>query len=112
MYGHNTMPDVLGEILRRLDALEGAVHGKASKFFNRKLSKSQVALREGNTTRNVDRKVKAGILPPPDGYDNGHPFWWLSTLETNDRVRADLPTIIKRPSNAGNPAIRRVLDTT
>jgi hypothetical protein len=39
------MPDVLGEILRRLDALEGAVHGRASQFFDRKLSKVQVAIR-------------------------------------------------------------------
>jgi hypothetical protein len=29
------MPDVIGEIIQRVDALEAAVHGRASDLFNR-----------------------------------------------------------------------------
>jgi hypothetical protein len=39
------MPDIIGQILQRLDALETAVHGRASEHFDRKLFKPQVALR-------------------------------------------------------------------
>ena len=41
------MPDIIGQILQRLDALEAAVNGRASEHFDRKLFKAEVALREG-----------------------------------------------------------------
>ena len=38
------MPDIIGQILQRLDALEAAVNGRASEHFDRKLFKAEVAL--------------------------------------------------------------------
>jgi hypothetical protein len=99
------MPDVIGEIIRRLDALEGAVLGRTSNFFDRKLFKPEVALREGRSMRSVDRDAAAKKFPPPDGVTNGREWWWLSTLERHDRERVQSTT--RTPPNAGKPAIRR-----
>lgn|SRR5262249_20096070 len=101
------MPDVLGDVLRRLDALEAAVFGRASQFFNRKLFKREVAQREGCHPRTIERKVVDGTYPPPDGVENGYPWWWLSTLEANDRAQAALPPTTKKPSNAGRGRPRK-----
>src|SRR5689334_6473353 len=98
------MPDVLADIIRRIDALEGAVHGRASEHFNKKLFKSQVALREGRHPRSIERDYKdkkKKKFPPPDGVTNGREWWWLSTLERHDRERAGLPTATRTPPNAG-----------
>jgi hypothetical protein len=83
-----TMPDILGDLIRRVDVLEAAVCGRASTFFDRKLFKSELALREGRATKTIERGVLAGSFPPPDGVTNGKAWWWLSTLERNDRAHA------------------------
>jgi hypothetical protein len=100
------VPDILGDIKRRLEALEALVHGRVSDFSNRKLFKPEVALREGDVAlRTVDRWIAAKTFPKPDGYDQrGYPFWWLSTLEKNDRERAELPTVIPKRPSKGKPA--------
>jgi hypothetical protein len=63
------MPDIIGQNLRRLEALEAAVNGRASEH--------------------IERNVSAGRFPPPDGVTNGHAWWWLATLERHDRLRQD-----------------------
>jgi hypothetical protein len=101
------MPDIIGQILQRLEALETAVHGRASEHFDRKLFKPQVALREGRTMRSVERNVAAGIFPPPDGSSGGHSWWWLSTLEQHDRAVAAKPVVTRTPPNARKGAASR-----
>ena len=59
------MPDIIGQILQRLDALEAAVNGRASEHFDRKLFKAEVALREGVVARTIERNVAEGSFPPP-----------------------------------------------
>jgi hypothetical protein len=86
------MPDVLGDIIRRIDALEAAVFGRASEFFNHKLTKPQVALREAKSVRQVERDVEKQVLPPPDEIINGRWYWWLSTLERHDREQGENAT--------------------
>jgi hypothetical protein len=100
------MPDILGDLIRRIDALEAAVLGQASEFFNRKLFKPQVALREGRHPRSIERDYKGKDkkkkkFPPPDGVTNGREWWWLSTLERHDREQAGLPVTTRTPPNAG-----------
>jgi hypothetical protein len=104
------MPDILGDVLQRLDALEAAILGRASDFFDRKLTKPQVALRNAISARQLERNVKDEKHPPPDEIVNGRWYWWLSTLERHDRERVQSPR--RAPSNAGKAAIKRELDTT
>jgi hypothetical protein len=99
------MPDVLGEITRRIDALEAAVFGRASDYFDRKLTKPMVALREAKSARQIEREVGGGKYPPPDEIINGRWYWWLSTLERHDRERSQSTT--RTPPNAGNPRQRK-----
>jgi hypothetical protein len=54
------MPDIIGQILQRLVALEAAVNGRASEHFDRKLFKAEVALREGVVAR------YSGWTPAPE----------------------------------------------
>jgi hypothetical protein len=103
------MPDILGELIRRIDALEAAVYGRASGFFNRKLTKPQVALREAKSPRQIERDVENGSYPPPDEIINGRWYWWLSTLERHDRERVRSTT--RTPPNAGNPRQRKDVTT-
>jgi hypothetical protein len=91
------MPDIIGQILQRLDALEAAVNGRASEHFDRKLFKAEVALREGVVARTIERNVAAGSFPPPDGVTNGHAWWWLATLERHDRAVAAKPATTRTP---------------
>jgi len=98
------MPDIIGQILQRLDALEAAVNGRASEHFDRKLFKAEVALREGVVARTIERNVAAGRFPPPDGVTNGHAWWWLATLERHDRAVAAKPATTRTPPNAGKNA--------
>ena len=50
------MPDIIGLILQRLDALEAAVKGRASEHFDRKLFKAEVALRDAVERRETSRR--------------------------------------------------------
>ena len=85
------MPDILGQILQRLDALEAAVKGHASEHFARKLFKAEVALREGVVARTVERNVGAGSFPPPDGVTNGHGTTVRSPPSRQQRARLRTP---------------------
>jgi hypothetical protein len=98
------MPDRFGDILQRLDALEAAVHGHSSDFFDRRLTKPQTALRRGYSARQLERDVKDGKHPPPDEIENGRWYWWLSTPERYDRDRERVQ--MRRAPPAGKPARR------
>jgi hypothetical protein len=104
------MPDIIGQILQRLDALEAAVHGRASEHFDRKLFKPEVAFREGVVARTIERNVAAEKFPPPDGVTNGHAWWWFSTLERHDRAVAAKPATTRTPPNAGKEKPRQQKD--
>ena len=98
------MPDIIGQIQQRLEALEAAVNGRTSEYFDRKLFKAEVALREGVVARTIERNVAAGRFPLPDGVTNGHAWWWLDTLERHDRAVAAKPATTRTPPNAGKNA--------
>jgi len=85
------MPDVFADLVRRVEMLEAAVRGRASDYFNRKLTKPMVALREAKSARQIERDVASGAYPPPDEILNGRWYWWLSTLERHDRTRLHSP---------------------
>jgi hypothetical protein len=86
----------INDIYLRLDALEAAVLGRkdASRPVDtgedRRLTKRQLALRRGNSTRTVDRDVERGALPPPE-IENGRCYWWLSVLQRHEREHSAAP---------------------
>jgi hypothetical protein len=83
------MTKVLTDIIDRLEALESVVFGRAGGARgggDRRLTKPEVAVRNGVTKRTIDRWVKDGTLPPPD-IINGRYFWWLSALQRHERKR-------------------------
>jgi hypothetical protein len=89
--GPTSMSDSLADIFDRLDALEAAVMGRknavpTAPHFDRRLTKRELALRRGQSTRTVDRDVERGALPPPE-VENGRCFWWLSVLQRHERNR-------------------------
>ena len=84
------MPDIIGQILQRLEALEAAVNGRTSEYFDRKLFKAEVALREGVVARTIERNV-AGSFPPPDGVTNGHGTTVRSPASRQQRARLRTP---------------------
>ena len=107
------MPDdVLTTILERLRKLEGRFAGlevflgqqgigdrpgPVDPAFDRRLTKRQLALRRGKSTRTVDRDVKRGVLPPPE-FENKRAYWWLSALQRHERARGqDKPHTPKWP---------------
>jgi hypothetical protein len=53
---------------------------------DRRLNKREVSIREGKSTRTINRWVEKGIYPPPDNI-NGRLVWWLSVLQRHDRKR-------------------------
>ena len=56
---------------------------------DRRLTKREVAIREGKSERTIDRERKdpKSDFPTPD-IINGRCFWWLSKLQAYDRKRA------------------------
>jgi hypothetical protein len=84
----------LARIRQQLEELQNIVRAGGAVeplgFHDRKLSKIQLARREAITTRSVDRRVKDGRLPPPDGAEGRQPYWWLSALQRHDREHTGL----------------------
>ena len=81
------MPDIIGQILQRLDALEAAVKGRASEHFDRKLFKAEVALREGVVARTIERNVAAEVSRRPTAsptvtHGGGSPRWSGTTVRS------------------------------
>lgn len=62
-------------------------HDKTNKS-KRYLRKADLATRYATTPRNIEYKVKAGVLPLPDRYLGRWPLWLESTLDENDRQAA------------------------
>src|SRR5262245_48137991 len=91
---------VLDTILARLDALEARVLGRP----RQRLTKTDLAKEEGVSTRSVDRRVKAGKLPPPDDVINGRLYWWSDSIERH-RKRGKADTAAARA--ARNPRLRK-----
>jgi predicted DNA-binding transcriptional regulator AlpA len=80
---------VLSIICDRLDVLERVVLGRAGGARggnDRRLTKPEVAIRNGVSTRTISRWVEDGSLPPPD-IVNGRWTWWLSALQRHERKR-------------------------
>jgi hypothetical protein len=73
----------VADILRRIAALEKQLTPKQGK---RRLTKAQVAMREGVATRTIDRRVAQRGFPPPDVVD-GRCYWWEHDLEAHDAER-------------------------
>jgi hypothetical protein len=86
---------LLTDIYARLDTLEavvlGGARGSSVSLSDRRLSKSEVAVRQGVDERTIDRwrkdPAKYGNFPKPD-IINGRCFWWLSVLQRHERKRA------------------------
>ena len=87
------MQDKLIEDLReRVAVLEGVVLGgtilRGQSAADRKIWKSDLAIREGVSTRTVERGIKDGRYAQPDGVtEDGKPWWWLSSVQRHDRQR-------------------------
>src|SRR5262245_11193961 len=82
----------LAALSDRITALETVVHGRAVEYpvdpaTDRRLTKRELATRRGKSTRQVNRDVESGILPPPE-FENGRAYWWLSKLQRHERNRA------------------------
>jgi hypothetical protein len=78
------------QLAERVEALEAIIfhHRQRPALADRKLSKPDVALREGVSPRSVERRVQAKLLPPPDEIGpGGRWYWWLTTLKKHDRAR-------------------------
>jgi hypothetical protein len=83
------MTKVLTDVLARLEEIERVLFGRAGGARgggDRRLTKPEVAVRNGVTSRTIDRWVEDGILPPPD-IINGRLTWWLSALQRHERKR-------------------------
>jgi predicted DNA-binding transcriptional regulator AlpA len=87
---------ILTDIVDRLGALEAVVLGHKAdtrgvnvNLSDRRLTKREVAIREGKSERTIDRERKdpKSDFPKPD-IINGRCFWWLSKLQAYDRKRA------------------------
>ena len=101
------MSRLLLETIRlRLDALETAVLGRPRE----RLTKADVAKREGISTRTVDRRVDEGKLPPPDDIINNRLYWWSDTLERHRRTRGPSDTAAARA--ARNPRLHKPARTS
>ena len=101
------MSRLLLETIRlRLDALETAVLGRPRE----RLTKADVAKREGISTRTVDRRVNERKLPPPDDIINNRLYWWSDTLERHRRTRGPPDTATARA--ARNPRLHKPARTS
>jgi hypothetical protein len=95
---------ILADLRARVATLEavvlgsGVVRGRSS-HADRRLSKTDLAIREGVSARTIERGVERGIYPPPDDVINGRPRWWLSTITRFEHDRAR--SVTRRPPWAG-----------
>jgi len=90
----------LDAIHARLDTLETTVLGRP----RTRMSKAGLAKAEGCSTRQVMRRVKQKLLPPPDDVINGRLFWWSDSIERHrKRGKADTPAA----RAARNPRLRK-----
>ena len=84
----------MNDILSRLENLEDIVLGRQRRTkaldpsFDRRMTKRQLAQQRAQSTKSVDRAVKAGLLPPPE-YENGRAYWWLSKIQEHERQRRE-----------------------
>jgi hypothetical protein len=76
---------LISDLAKRVAALEKLV--QTPRQTRRRLKKRQVAVREGVSTRTVDRRVAKRILPPPDDVVDGRCYWWEDTLDAFDAER-------------------------
>ena len=93
----------LQELLDRVAALEDVTFGGRQvggrSAGDLRLYKRHLAIRRNTSTRTVDRDLGRGLLPPPDGIDNSHPWWWLSTIQRAERKQ--LSDLRRKRESAG-----------
>jgi predicted DNA-binding transcriptional regulator AlpA len=94
---------VVSDLLQRVAALEQKVLGGTP---DRRLTKRQVAEREGVSPRTVDRHVAAGLFPAPEMIC-GRAYWWLSTLEAYDAERLQQVKLITAKAVRDRMAVAR-----
>jgi hypothetical protein len=83
------------DIHARLELLEARVLGRArgprlDPSYDRRISKREMALRRGTSTKTVERDTRRGVLPPPEIDPHGHWFWWLSAIQQHERAQANV----------------------
>jgi hypothetical protein len=87
---------LLTDICERLDTLEAMVGlGRRSTLpsgLDRRLTKRELAMRRGKSTRTIDRDVKRGVLPEPE-VEGGRLYWWLSALQRHERKFKSSPRV-------------------
>jgi len=77
----------LARLEHRLGALEETVRErKPQEAKRRRLTKRQVAEREGVSPRTIERRVEDDMLPPPQIIAGRH-YWWSDQLDEFDRQR-------------------------
>jgi hypothetical protein len=96
---------IIGDLRARIDALEKMI---GEKPLDRRLTKRQVAEREGVSARTVDRRTndpKSGFPQPI--IDHGRCFWWLSELEAHDAERLRKSPMKMKVANRERAALAR-----
>jgi hypothetical protein len=85
---------IVDRISERLMALEQIVHTTRPRrrpaiLGDRRISKSELAEREGVSVRQIERRVKQKIYPPPEvvGGPGGRWSWLISALQAHERKR-------------------------
>jgi hypothetical protein len=87
---------LIAAILARLDALERAIFGEP----HERLTKRQLAAREGVSPRTIERGVRAGIYRAPE-IENRRLYWWSHNYRLTHGT-ADTPAM----RAARNPRLR------
>ena len=98
----------IAAILARLDALERALFGEP----HARLSTSQLAEKEGISTRSVARNVARGVYRQPE-IENNRLYWWSHTYRLTPGT-ADTPAMraARNPRLRGKPAaVERIQGT-
>ena len=98
----------LDAILARLAALERRVLGHS----RRRVTKAEMARREGVSTRTIARRVAAGLLEPPE-IINDRWYFWVDEAEQPERgtIEAAITNTVVTDTAAAraarNPRLRR-----
>jgi hypothetical protein len=99
------------EICERIDAIEAVVFGSRrggdlkKAGTDRRIFKREVAIREGCSTKTIERGVASSRYPPPDDIINGRWSWWLSTWLAHDQKRMRTLKRAKRPAEKLNAPV-------
>jgi hypothetical protein len=96
---------VLATINARLDVLERKVLG----HVRRRVSRNEKARLEGVTPRTIARRVKAGLIEPPD-IVNGRWYFWIDEAEQPRPEPRTVGTLATKA--ARDPRLRKPTQTS